>query len=150
MGCVSLSGKVLDSGCRSKVCKSCDYWSKQDPNSEKYRQWNATHAQKCTMTHDGSSGGMESEVAKEVFSRSVTKHKLQYVRFIGDGDTNSFKKVIDSNPYGNSNTVVEKIECVGHVQKRMGSRLRNLKARTGTTRLLSDGKKTIRKRETNT
>ena len=34
---------------------------------------------------------------------------------------------------------VTKLECVGHVQKRLGSRLRSLKKRLGQTRL-EDGK----------
>ena len=32
-------------------------------------------------------------------------------------------------------TEIAKLECVGHVQKRLGSRLRSLKKRLGTTRL---------------
>ncbi|GFY01100.1 uncharacterized protein TNCV_5075671 [Trichonephila clavipes] len=41
-------------------------------------------------------------------------------------------------PYGDS-IEIEKIECVGHVQKRMGSRLRKLKSSLGKKKL-SDGK----------
>ena len=33
------NGKVLDTQAKSKVCKSCDYWNKQDPNSDKFRAW---------------------------------------------------------------------------------------------------------------
>ncbi|KAL8615364.1 hypothetical protein ACOMHN_023083 [Nucella lapillus] len=29
------TGKVLDSGTKSKVCKSCDYWEKQDQTSDR-------------------------------------------------------------------------------------------------------------------
>ena len=47
------------------------------------------------------------------------------------------KKVCDSKPYGEKN--IEKLECVGHVQKRVGTRLRNLKKQTKEA--LSDGKK---------
>ena len=42
-----------------------------------------------------------------------------------------------SKPYGD--TLVEKVECVGHVQKRMGTRLRNLKA-AWKKKTLTDGK----------
>jgi hypothetical protein len=136
IGCQT--GKVLDTGTRSKVCKSCEYWKKQDPNSVKYQEWEAKHQDHCTLTHEGSSGGMESKIARDLFSESVEKYNLRYSRFIGDGDTNSFKKVFDDNPYGDAHPV-EKIECVGHVQKRMGTRLRNLKKRFGT-RPLADGK----------
>ena len=53
------TGKVLDTESRSKVCKSCDYWSKQDHNTNRYRAWQAEHHTVCTMTHAGSSGSME-------------------------------------------------------------------------------------------
>lgn len=33
------TGKVLDTGARSKLCKSCEYWERQDKTSEKYRRW---------------------------------------------------------------------------------------------------------------
>ncbi|KAL8566485.1 hypothetical protein ACOMHN_012304 [Nucella lapillus] len=36
------NGKVLDTQAKSKVCKSCDYWLKQDPNSERYRDIGGT------------------------------------------------------------------------------------------------------------
>ena len=36
------NGKVLDTQAKSKVCKSCDYWNKQDPNSDKFRRGRQT------------------------------------------------------------------------------------------------------------
>lgn len=103
----------------------------------RYRRWQANHPAKCTKTHDGSSGSMESKIACDIFGRSIDRYKLRYTRYIGDGDTNSFKTVAQSRPYGD--TQIVKIECVGHVQKRMGTRLRNLK-NSMKGRRLSDGK----------
>lgn len=89
------------------------------------------------MTHYGSSGSMEAAAATDIFARSVRLYNLRYTRFIGDGDTNSFKTVFESDPYG-PDIKIEKIECVGHVQKRMGTRLRTLKkSKKG---VLEDGK----------
>lgn len=48
-----------------------------------------------------------------------------YINYIGDGDSKTYKGIVDGKPY-NDLTLLKK-ECVGHVQKRMGSRLRNLK-----------------------
>ena len=45
--------------------------------------------------------------------------------FFGDGDTKSHPEVVAADPY--PGTPVKKLECVGHVQKRCGTRLRNLK-----------------------
>ena len=133
------TGKVMDTGARSKLCKSCEYWEKQDQASERYQQWEACHRKKkkCTLNLKGPSGSMEGEIAKEAFSRSVELYNLRYASFIGDGDTNSFKKVFDSKPYGD--VTVQKLECVGHVQKRMGKRLRDLK-KNAKGRTLADGK----------
>lgn len=130
------NGKVIDTQAKSKVCKSCDYWKKQDPNSDKYCAWAAAHAADCTLTHEGSSGLMEASGTCDIFKRSVEQYKLRYTGFVGDGDTNTYKKVSDSKPYGNKN--IDKLECVGHVQKRVGTRLRNLKK--CTKEILSDGK----------
>ena len=85
IGCKT--GQVMDVGTRSKVCKSCQVWKKRNRNTASYRRWEARH--RCTLTHNGSSGSMEGAIAKYIFARSVTKHKLRYTRFIGDGDTNN-------------------------------------------------------------
>ena len=47
------------------------------------------------------------------------------MKYIGDGDTGSFSKVMQSQPYG-PEAIPEKLECVEHVQKRLGGRLRAL------------------------
>ena len=132
------TGKVLGVGTRSKQCKSCEQMGKQDKDSRRYKQWAAKHKQYCTMNHDGSSGSMEGQIVKDIFSESIQKHSLRYTRFIGDGDSNTFKTVSEAKPYGES-VVIEKIECVGHVQKRMGTRLRNLKKSMKGVKL-EDGK----------
>ena len=98
-----------------------------------------------TMNHDvGSSGSMEGTIMAEIFSQSVEKHKLKYSRFIGDGDTNIFRVVSESKPsyiyiYGEDVTI-QKIECVGHVQKWLGTRLRKLKH----SQSIQEGSKTVR------
>ena len=47
---------------------------------------------------------------------------LRYTTFIGDGDSSSFDAI--KNIYGNEHAV-RKLDCVGHVHKRMGARLGN-------------------------
>lgn len=53
---------------------------------------------------------------------------VKYSNYIGDGDSKSFKGILDCEPY--DNFIVKKKECIGHVQKRMETRLRNLKKDT--------------------
>ena len=72
-----------------------------------------------------------------IWQRSVERRQARYTTFIGDGDTKSFKAVCDVAPYG-PDVVMTKEECVGHVQKRVGSNLRKLK-KDMTGQKLDDG-----------
>ena len=77
------------------------------------------------MNHTGSSASMEADGALELFGRSVDKYNLRYNPFVGDGDSSAFRTVTKAKPYGEDFTI-EKEECIGHIQKRMGSQLRRL------------------------
>lgn len=127
-GLVSLirwnSGKVVDIVIKSKYCKECEYWTKRYDSTE-YLEWLENHTNECQANHEGSSGKMEVDVVGEMFQRSEELYEVRYANFIRDGDSKTFKGILDSEPY-ESFTVLKK-ECVDHVQKRMGTRLRNLK-----------------------
>ena len=60
---------------------------------------------------------METEGAKRVFERSVEKHNLRYVKFLGDGNSKSYQTVKNTYP----DIEVEKLDYVGHYQKRIGA-----------------------------
>ncbi|XP_075550913.1 uncharacterized protein LOC142584651 [Dermacentor variabilis] len=107
------TGKVLDFEVESKFCHMCARNLHTDDNLNE-----------CKVTYDGPSGGMESAGAVKIFGRSVEKHQLMYTSYIGDGDSKAYISVRDSHPYEKA---IEKHECVAHVQKRMGTRLRNIK-----------------------
>ncbi|GBN09076.1 hypothetical protein AVEN_126267-1 [Araneus ventricosus] len=79
---------------------------------------------------------MEVEGMKKFFRRYVAERCVRYLSYIGDAST--FKDVCEDKPYG-INTTIEKVECVGHVEKRMGTRLRKLK-KDMKRKKLSDGK----------
>ena len=80
---------------------------------------------------------MEVEGALKMWNRSIQKHNLRYSFMVSDGDSKAFKAVSESPCYG-ENFTIEKMDCVGHVQKRMGKRLSNLKSITKGK--LQDGK----------
>lgn len=124
------TGKVLDVESLSKYCSGCER------NKGSADKLNA-HEQYCLKNYEGSSGGMETVAAVAVCQRSIPKRGVRYVKFLGDGDSKSFSAVLASDPYGD--VTVEKLECIGHVSKRMGTRLRKLKKKLGGT-LLSDEK----------
>ena len=71
---------------------------------------------------------MQNHEARSVaiFCSSVEKHNLRYLNYKGDGDTNLFLKVFEAKPYEEALIPIS-LECVGHVQKRMGTRLRKLR-----------------------
>ena len=77
----------------------------------------------CSINHDGSAGSMEANGVVECFSTSVEKYNLQYTEYLGDGDSKSYKEVCEADPYGKP---IKKLEWIGHIQKRVGRKLRNL------------------------
>ena len=136
---MSKEGKVIDCEVMSKHCKQCQIWSKKEGTAE-YLKWKAEHI--CKINHTKSSGAMEADGAIAIFQRSVDKYNLRYTQYLGDGDTGSYSKVCDARPY--DAIIPKKLECLGHVQKRLGTRLREL-CRSYKGKKLSDGKKLIGK-----
>lgn len=129
------TGKCVDYRVRSKQCAACVSWEpRKDSEPELYDAFISSH--NCDINHEGSSGSMEVSGLVECFLESVANRQLRYTKYIGDGDTKSYSEVVKSDPY--PGTVVEKLECVGHIQKRVGGRLRKLKAANKAP--LSDGK----------
>ena len=126
--CISpKTGKIMDIHIMNKTYPGCKEKQNMDVESVEYNNWHAEHYPKCQKNYDGSSApAMEPEGVKQMFNRSVGKHNLRYTKYIGDGDTKSFKLVNDSKPYADDVTIT-KLECVGHVQKRVGKALRDMK-----------------------
>lgn len=70
---------------------------------------------------------MEVEAAVHLFERSIKKNGLKYTTILSDGDSRTFLALQEADVYGFIK--VQKEDCVNHVQKRMGTALRNLVAR---------------------
>lgn len=78
-----------------------------------------------------------------MFQRSVN-NCVRYRNFIGDGDSKAYSGLVNSKNYGDDFSIVKK-ECVGHVQKRMGARLREIVKKTVVDTETKAGKKIKRK-----
>lgn len=130
------TGKVIDVAPKQSFCHACVRHPEED--SEAYSEWWNEHQPNCSANHAGSSGKMEVDGIIEMFKRSESLYGVRYKNYIGDGDSKVFKSVCEAQPYG-ADFQVQKKECVGHVQKRMGTRLRNLKS-SFSGKLCSDGK----------
>ncbi|GFU24687.1 uncharacterized protein TNCV_3178271 [Trichonephila clavipes] len=121
-GCVAVlsidTSKVVDLEVMSKWCRNCN----TSKSSEKSKHVKKHH---CSCNHQRSAGSMEPVGAYRLFERSRETRKLEYVEFYGDGDSKSLLAVKDI--YGIDS--VRKYECIGHIQKRVGSKLRILKTK---------------------
>ena len=116
-------------------CQQCQKWAKkiQDP---RYNAWKASH--RCKINHEGSAGSMKTAGAVRIFERLLTTRGLKYTKMLGDGDSSTNNTIVEREPYG-EDCIPEKLECIGHVQKRVGSRGRKLKSPNMGLKL-ADGK----------
>ncbi|GFX15362.1 uncharacterized protein TNCV_3302911 [Trichonephila clavipes] len=105
-GCVSAisvdTGKILDIEVMTQYCHIC---AKGNSQSSKH----------VCSNYKGSAGNMEVVGAYRIFEISNVRN-VQYNEYYGDGDSKGYESV--KNFYG-INTVT-KLECIGHVQKRVG------------------------------
>ncbi|GFS49966.1 uncharacterized protein TNCV_4778691 [Trichonephila clavipes] len=69
---------------------------------------------------------VDSETLSGFLKGLKQNRSLRYTSYYGDGDSKAFNNVKDIYGYDS----VVKYECIGHVQKRVGSRLRKLKKST--------------------
>ena len=128
------TAKCVDYRVLSKHCASCKSWeTKKYMQPDAYEEFVATH--NCSINHTGSSGAMEAAGLVDCFKSSIQNRGLRYTNFIGGGDSKSYLEIVANDPY--SGVTVQKLECVGDFQKRVGARLRKLKS--GNKSKLSDG-----------
>ncbi|GFV08852.1 uncharacterized protein TNCV_3820951 [Trichonephila clavipes] len=107
------TGKVIDVEVFSKHC-IC-------PNKTK-------HLQNCKRNFEGYSGKMEVAGALSICQRFQSLYNVRYTKYLGDGDSKAFNSIVENKVYGD-HCSVGKLECIAHVMKRMGTRLRRLKTK---------------------
>ena len=83
---------------------------------------------------------MEAAGAFDIFSRSVEKHNRIYKNYIGDGDTSSYKEVVKNNPYRKYGIIPSKLECVGHIHKRLGIKVQAIRNEYKTQKEILSGR----------
>ena len=82
-GVSPVNKKVIDYFVYTKFCSFC----------ARQRKSNSKKEHKYKVNHNRSAG------AVPFFQESIKKYNLRYAHYIGDGDTESFKKVLESKPY---------------------------------------------------
>ena len=84
---------------------------------------------------------MEAEVASILWRRSIELYNLRYKWMVSDGDSKAFNT--GENVYAGLSVI--KLDCIGHVQKRMRKHLMNLKAFRDHGRLTETKMKKLKK-----
>jgi len=82
---------------------------------------------------------VEVEVNSILEMFSSLKSYIKYSNNIGNGDSKTFKTILDSNSYNDDPNVTKK-KSIKYVQKRMRSHLRNAKKKNKTIRGRGAGK----------
>ncbi|KAK3889502.1 hypothetical protein Pcinc_006474 [Petrolisthes cinctipes] len=134
------TGFIVDKEVISNFCQVCS-------NRDKKKlpiipEWKKKHEPFCNKNFTGISASMEAEAACCLWGRS-TLRRLRYTTFVGDGDSNTYLAIQQLNPY---DVPVQKEECINHVSKRLGTRLRKLKKEmtiTVTTKTGKEMKKSV-------
>ena len=115
--------KVIGYQVLTKKCLACLSWRKKKGTNE-YEIWNSSH--NCSINHKGSAGSMGVQRAIAIFLQSIQQNGLCYKNYVGGGDSSSFLKVVENKQCG-EDFVINKLECVVRIQKRLGNKLRLLR-----------------------
>lgn len=95
-----MTGKIIDIVVKSKYCKACEFLKKKKGSVE-YEEWFQGHAEQCQSNHEGSAGKIEVNAVVEMFECSENLHNVKYAYYVGDGDSKTFKCILDAEPYEN-------------------------------------------------
>lgn len=114
-----LTGLNVDFEVLSKSCNQCEVKKRQQPTPKS--------SQYCTIVinqnYVGSSPGMEVEAAERLWRRSDSLG-FRYKTMLTDGDARTVCHFYESKVYGD--LLIEKVECLNHVTKRLGTELKKL------------------------
>lgn len=116
------TGFVLDYEVLSKYCQACKVNQDLGVNTPEYNFWLEGHKCSCEANYSGSSPAMEMTAALTLWQRSE-QHGFRYSTMVSDGDSKTYKHLLQNKVYGGN---IKKEECINHVAKRMGTALRNL------------------------
>ena len=113
-----MTGLIVDYHLLSKYCHACAQ-NKSVMSDHDFHVWKATHDD-CCQNHEESSKKMEQVAAEVMWQRSV-EFGFRYTQMLADGDSQAFNAV-NGMVYE-----VEKLDCINHAHKRMGTALRNVR-----------------------
>lgn len=113
------TGKVLYLAIKNKFCSVCDRHKNKETTPPSHT---------CFKNYEGASTGMEAESIVEGFKLSERMHGIRYSKLIADGDSSTYKKILEARPY--KNITVEKIECRNHLLRNFCNKLKAITTET--------------------
>lgn len=113
-GCAAIvsmkTHKILYCDVKNKYCHTCKIAaSKHSPPNQ----------HECNANWSGSSTGMESAIVVEGFKHCADKG-IRFHKFIGDGDSSTYKTLRDLRLYQNPDVYIDKYDCCNHLVKNFG------------------------------
>ena len=116
------TGLVIDFEVLSTYCHSCSLArTRLGIDTPELEDWMHNHTD-CDANFSGSSKAMEAEAARRIWNRSVQTYNFRYQKILSDGDASTFAALAQLQPYGPDHPI-EKLDCVNHADKRMGTAL---------------------------
>lgn len=83
----------------------------------------------CNANYTGSPAGMETQIIVEGFKFCEQKG-ARFNKFIGDGDSSTYKQLRDLRLYKNPVVFIDKFDCMNHIDKNFGKKFRSLLTNT--------------------
>ena len=119
------TGKCIYYRIRMKNCKICQSWEGREDSGE-YEEFISAHELNFDTNHHRPAGSVDDDELIKCLKVTEKNRKLRYINYLGNGDSKSFLEISKLDIYPQKQ--VKKLECVGHIQKRLGSRMRKLKS----------------------
>lgn len=123
-GCAAIIGtrtkKIIYCDIKNKYCHVCKIaQSKHSPPNK--------HG--CNANYTGPSTGMESAIIVEGF-KYCAELGARFHKFVGDGDSSTYKALRDLRLYQSPNVFIDKYDCVNHVYKNYTKKYAALESKT--------------------
>lgn len=67
---------------------------------------------------------MEASIIVDGFTQSEEMYGIRYHKLIADGDSNVYKKILESRLY--KNLTIEKLECRNHLLRNLCNKLKEM------------------------
>lgn len=108
-GCAAIIGlrtkKILYSAVKKKYCHICKIAASRNITPRQHD---------CKKNYDGPSSGMETQIIIDGFKYCAEKG-ARFNRYVGDGDSSTYKALRDLQLYKDPFIPIEKFECVNHL-----------------------------------